>query len=163
MKNFKPDKLVQQRRSDWLKLGGKLVTRIVEDSDSGISQDGSGSSRDFEAYSYDYAIKKKAGKDTPKGVSSSRQVSPPNLRASGEMLNSIKAQKATTDSVEIIYRSGLKVLGNANPPQQTNKPRRNIYGLNDKNWEFARDFIDDEIDQKILKFNLKKVFFDIKV
>jgi len=163
MKNFKPDKLVQQRRSDWLKLGGKLVTRIIDDSDNGISQDGSGSSRDFESYSYDYAIKKAAGKATPKGVSSSRQVSPPNLRASGEMLNSIKAQKATTDSVEINYRSGLKVLGNANPPTKTNKPRRNIYGLNDKNWEFARDFIDDEIDQKILKFNRKKVFFDIKV
>ena len=161
MKNFKPDKLVQQRRSDWLKLGGKLVTRIVEDSDSGISQDPDG--RAFEKYSIDYRILKKAGKATPKGVSSSRQVSPPNLRASGEMLNSIKAQKATTDSVEIVYRSGLKVLGNANPPHQTNKPRRNVYGLNDKNWEFARDFINDEIDQRILKFNLKKVFFDIKV
>ena len=183
MKNFKPDKLVQQRSSAWLKLGGKLVTRIVEDSDSGISQDPSG--KPFPPYSKrnadvgwrtiktkkgvkrifidSYYNLKKAGKATPKGVSSSRQVSPPNLRASGEMLNSIKAQKATTDSVEIIYRSGLKVLGNANPPQQTNKPRRNIYGLNDKNWEFARDFIDDEIDQKILKFNLKKVFFDIKV
>jgi hypothetical protein len=161
MKNFKPDKLVQQRRSDWLKLGGKLVTRIVGDSDKGISQDPDG--RAFEKYSNDYSILKKAGKATPKGVSSSRQVSPPNLRASGEMLNSIKAQKATTDSVEIVYRSGLKVLGNANPPAKTKKPRRNIYGLNDKNWEFARNFIDDEIDQRILKFNLKKVFFDIKV
>ena len=42
MKNFKPDKLVQQRSSNWLKLGGKLVTRIVEDSDNGISQDPDG-------------------------------------------------------------------------------------------------------------------------
>ena len=161
MKNFKPDKLVQQRRSDWLRLGGKLVTRIVEDSDNGISQDPDG--RAFGKYSTDYRILKKAGKATPKGVSSSRQVSPPNLRASGEMLNSIKAQKATTDSVEIVYRSGLKVLGNANPPAKTNKPRRNVYGLNNKNWDFAGDFISDEIDQRILKFNLKKVFFDIQV
>jgi hypothetical protein len=66
MKNFRPDKLVQQRRSDWLKLGGKLVTRIIDDSDNGISQDGSGSSRDFESYSYDYAIKKQQEKQHPK-------------------------------------------------------------------------------------------------
>ena len=161
MKKFRPDKLIQQRSSDWLRLGGKLVTRIIRDSDDGISQDPDG--KPFKKYSKDYRILKKEGKATPKGVSSSRQVSPPNLRASGEMLNSIKTQRATRDSVEINYRSGLKVLGNANPPGKTNKPRRNIYGLNDKNWEFARDFIDKEVDRKILKFNRKKVFFDIKV
>ena len=160
MKGFRPDKLVQQRRSDWLKLGGKLVTRIVNDSDRGISQDLDGHA--FKQYSKEYRTLKKAGKATPKGVSSSRQIAPPNLRASGEMLNSFKAQKATGDSVEINYRSGLKVMGNANPPSGTKKPRRNIYGLNEDNWGFARDFIDKEIDQKILKFNRKKVYFDIK-
>jgi hypothetical protein len=75
----------------------------------------------------------------------------------------MKNFKPTKDSVEIIYREGLKVLGNANPPTRLKKGKRNIFGLNDKNWGLARDFIDDEIDQKILKFNRKKVFFDIKV
>ncbi len=161
MKNFKPDKLVQQRRSAWLKLGGKLATAIKEDAQKGISQDPDG--KPFPPYKESYAIKKAAGKATPKGVSSSRQVSPPNLRASGEMLGSMSPQKATKDSVEIIYRDGLKVLGNANPPARLKKGKRNIFGLNNKNWGHARDFIDDEIDQKILKFNRKKVFFDIKV
>ena len=161
VKHFEPEKIIKGVRADWLKLGGKLATRIVTDSDKGISQDPTG--KPFKKYSKEYAILKKAGKATPKGVSSSRQVSPPNLRASGEMLNSIKAQKATKDSVEINYRSGLKVLGNANPPKRLNKPRRNIYGLNDANWEFARDFIDAEIDGRILKFYRKKVFFNIEI
>ena len=161
MKNFRPDKLVQQRRSAWLKLGGKLATTIKQDAEKGISQDPDG--KPFPPYKESYAIKKAAGKATPKGVRSDRQVSPPNLRATGNMLGSISPQKATKDSVEIIYREGLKVLGNANPPARLKKGKRNIFGLNNKNWGLARDFIDDEIDQKILKFNRKKVFFDIKV
>jgi len=183
MKNFKPDKLVQQRRSAWLKLGGKLATAIKEDAQKGISQDPDG--KRFPPYSKrnanvgwrtiktkkgvkrifidSYYNLKKAGKATPKGVRSDRQVSPSNLRLTGNMLGSISPRKPTKDSVEIIYREGLKVLGNANPPARLKKGKRNIYGLNNKNWEFARDFIDDEIDQKILKFNRKKVFFDIKV
>ena len=159
MKNFRPDKLVQQRRSDWLKLGGKLATTIKQDAEKGISQDPDG--KPFPPYKESYAIKKAAGKASPVGAD--RQISPPNLRLTGTMLGSISPQKATKDSVEIIYRDGLKVLGNANPPARLKKGKRNIFGLNDKNWGLARDFIDDEIDQKILKFNRKKVFFDIKV
>jgi len=159
MKNFRPDKLVQQRRSDWLRLGGKLATTIKQDAEKGISQDPDG--KPFPPYKESYAIKKAAGKASPVGAD--RQISPPNLRLTGTMLGSISPQKATKDSVEIIYRDGLKVLGNANPPARLKKGKRNIFGLNDKNWGHARDFIDDEIDQKILKFNRKKVFFDIKV
>ena len=46
------------KKSKWLELGGKLVTRIVEDADNGISQDGSGNSRDFASYSPEYVFKK---------------------------------------------------------------------------------------------------------
>ena len=159
MKNFRPDKLVQQRRSAWLKLGGKLATTIKQDAEKGISQDPDG--KPFPPYKESYAIKKAAGKASPVGAD--RQISPPNLILTGTMLGSISPQKATKDSVEIIYREGLKVLGNANPPARLKKGKRNIFGLNNKNWGHARDFIDDEIEQKILKFNRKKVFFDIKV
>ena len=79
------------------------------------------------------------------------------------MLNSIKAQKPTNDSVEINYRSGLKAQGNANPPKRLKKKRRNIIGLNDKNWEFAKDFIEKEIDDRIIKFYKKKIKFDINI
>ena len=78
-----------------------------------------------------------------------------------EMLNSIKAQKATTDSVEINYRSGLKVLGHSK--KRGNKPKRNIYGLNDKNQRHVKDFIENVIDDRIIKFNKKKIKFDIKI
>ena len=37
---------------DWKIIGGKLATRIVKDSDSGISQDGKGNARDFESYDF---------------------------------------------------------------------------------------------------------------
>ena len=53
-----------------------------------------------------YSIKKSEGKAGPKGVSKSRQVNPPNLRLTGTMLNSIKADKATNVGVDIIYHIG---------------------------------------------------------
>jgi len=161
MKNFKPEKVIKHKKSEWLKLGGKLVTRIVLDADKGISQDPNG--KKFPPYKESYAIKKKAGKATPKGVSSSRQINPPNLRASGKMLGSISAKRATKDSVEIHYREGEKVQGNANPPARLKKKKRNIYGLNDNNWEFAKDYINEIIDKKITKFNKKKVILEVKV
>ena len=153
--------IAKLKKEKWAKLGGKLVTRIIEDAGKGISQDGSGESRDFKAYSYDYAVKKKAGKAAPKGVSADRQTSPPNLRLTGEMLGSLKVQRATTESVEINYRSGLKVLGHSE--KRGNKPKRNIYGLNNKNQEFVKDYINDEIDENITKYFKKKIIIDVKV
>ena len=171
------------KKGKWLKLGGMLATRIVLDADNGISQDGAG--KKFPPYSRrnagvgwrriktkkgirnvfidSYYNLKKDGKAAPKGPGVSRQVSPPNLRLTSTMLNSIKAQRATKESVEINYRDGLKVLGNANPPKKLKKPRRNIYGLNDKNWKFAGDFIADEIDLNIFKFSRKSIIMDVKV
>ena len=121
---------------DWLIIGGKLATRIVKDSDRGISQDGKGDK--FPPYSNrnagvgwrtiktkkkvkrifidSYHNLKKSGKAAPKGVSASRQTSPPNLRLTGKMLDSIKAQNPTKTSVEILYADGAKVMGNAKPP-----------------------------------------------
>ena len=55
----------------WLILGGKLVTRILEDTDRGISQDGNGTK--FPPYSSEYAQKKAIGKAGPKGVSKKRR------------------------------------------------------------------------------------------
>ena len=149
------------KKGKWLELGGMLATRIVLDADNGISQDGAG--KKFPPYSSNYSKLKASGKASKKGVSSDRQVSPPNLRLTSTMLNSIKAQRATKESVEINYRDGLKVLGNANPPKKLKKPRRNIYGLNDKNWEFAGDFIADEIDLNIFKFSRKSIIMNVKV
>ncbi len=149
------------KKESWKELGGKLVTRIVQDSDSGISQDGSGQKRDFKPYSFDYAIKKKAGIPGPKGVSTDRQTSPPNLRLTGKMLNSLKVQRATANSVEINYRDGKKVIGHSK--RRGKKPKRNIYGLNNKNQEFVKNYIEENIDERIIKFYKKKIIFDVKV
>ena len=138
----------------WLILGGKLVTRILQDTDKGISQDGAGTK--FPKYSDDYEAKKKAGKAGPKGVSNNRQTSPPNLKLTGVMLNSLKAQKPTSSSVELNYRDGLKFEGNA-------KRKRNVYGLNDNNFEFVKEFFRDELDNRIIKFSRKDIVVDLKV
>lgn len=159
MKNFKPDKIVQQRKKDWLILGGKLATRIKLDAQKGISQDPDG--KPFPPYKKSYADLKKVGRATPKGVRSDRQVSPPNLRATGNMLGSISPLRATKDSVTIVFREGEKVLGNANPPARFKKKKRNIYGLNDDNWEFAKKYINDIIDNRIVKFSRKKIVIEI--
>ena len=47
--------LLQTKKTQWLVLGGKLVTKILQDTVEGISQDGSGKSRDFPEYSFKYA------------------------------------------------------------------------------------------------------------
>ena len=88
---MKADDIAKQKAKDWLILGGKLVTRILEDTNKGISQDGDGRIKDFPSYTIDYALKKVKGIATKKGISKSRQVSPPNLRLTGVMLNSLKA------------------------------------------------------------------------
>ena len=178
---MKASEIVKLKREHWKILGGKLVTRIVLDADNGISQDGRGDK--FPPYSKrnagvgwrtikvknknrsvfidSYFNLKRDGKATPKGVSASRQTNPPNLRLTGTMLNSLKVQKATRKSVEINYRDGLKVIGHSK--KRGNKPKRNIYGLNEKNQEFVKDYISDKIDQRILKFSKKRIIIDIKV
>jgi len=138
----------------WLELGGKLVTRILEDTEKGISQDAAGGK--FRKYSEDYENKKKTGKAGPKGVSNNKQVSPPNLRLTGAMLNSLKAQKPTSESVELNYREGLKFEGNA-------KRKRNVYGLNNNNEEFVKKFFREEIDNRIIKFSKKDIIIDLKI
>ena len=144
------------QRNQWLKVGGKLVTRIIKDTGKGISQDGRGDTKDFPPYSKKYELRKKAGKATPKGVSANKTTSPPNLRLTGVMLNSLKVKSATNESVTLNYRDGVKFEGNA-------KNKRNVYGLNDKNVKFVRDFFAKEIDQRIIKFNKKKIIIDLKV
>ena len=178
---MKPSDLV--KITGWRTLGGKLATRIVKDSDKGISQDGDGvkfppyskrnsnvgwrrikTKKGFRSVFIDsYYNLKAAGKASPKAVAPSRQVSPPNLRLTGEMLNSIYATNPTKQSVDIVFRSGLKVLGNANPPKRLKKPRRNIYGLNNGNQEFVQDFVDDKIDKNIKIFSRKTIKFEINI
>ena len=46
---------IRMRKKDWLILGGKLATRIVKDTDKGISQDKDGEK--FKPYNKEYAIK----------------------------------------------------------------------------------------------------------
>jgi hypothetical protein len=142
------------KRNQWLILGGKLVTRILQDTDKGISQDGNG--KPFKKYSDQYKIVKKQGRATRKGVQANKQISPPNLRLTGVMLNSLKAQKPTDESVELNYRDGLKFEGNA-------KKGRNVYGLNDKNEQFVRDYFRKIIDDRIVKFSKKDIIIDLDV
>ena len=153
---MKAEDIVKQKAKDWLILGGKLVTKILEDTDKGISQDGDGTVKDFPRYTTDYALKKVKGIKTKKGVAKSRQVSPPNLKLTGIMLNSLKAQRATSNSVELNYRDGLKFEGNA-------KNGRNVYGLNDKNEAFVKQYFEDIIDDRIIKFSKKDIIIDLNV
>ena len=147
--------LLQTKKTQWLVLGGKLVTKILQDTVKGISQDGSGKSRDFPEYSFKYALRKSQGKATAKGKAESRQISPPDLRLTGKMLNSIKAQRATNISVELNYRQAKKVEDNA-------KMGRNIFGLNDKNEDFVQDYFDKIIDERIIKFAKKDIIISTK-
>ena len=153
---MKASEILTQKAKDWLILGGKLVTRILEDTNKGISQDGDGRTKDFPPYTIDYALKKVKGIKTKKGLSKSRQVSPPNLKLTGVMLNSLKAQKPTSSSVELNYRDGLKFEGNA-------KRGRNVYGLNDKNEAFVKEYFEEIIDDRIIKFNKKDIVIDLNM
>jgi len=106
--DMKAQNIIKFPKSLWAKVGGKAATKVVKDSDKG-----KGYKKDFKAYTSEYAKQKAAGKAGPKGVSTSRQVSPPNLRLTGTMLNSISAQKPKETGVDIVYRDGLKVEYNA--------------------------------------------------
>ena len=61
------------------------------------------------------------------------------------MLNSISAQNATTTGVEIIFRDGLKVEGNA-------KRGRDIHGVNPKNEKKFYKDISDHLGKNIDKY-----------
>ena len=151
--------IVKTDKKDWKILGGKLATRIVKDSDRGISQDKNG--EPFKAYSANYSLKKGMGKAGKKGLSKDRQVSPPNLRLTGKMLDSIKAQNATKVSVEILFADGEKVMGHAK--KRGNKPKRNIYGLNNNNQKFLEDYLSKKIENNILRFIAKDIEIDLNI
>ena len=151
--------LVKTDTKDWKIIGGKLATRIVKDSDRGISQDKNG--KPFKAYSLNYSIKKSIGKAGKKGISKDRQISPPNLRLTGKMLDSIKAQNATKTSVEILFADGEKVIGHSK--KRGNKPKRNIYGLNENNQKFLEDYLSKKIENNILRFIAKDIEIELNI
>ena len=109
---MKANEIVNLPRSLWAKVGGKAATKIVKDSDKGFGTK-DGKRYKFDSYTAKYYALKEKGKAGAKGVSKSRQVNPPNLRLTGIMLNSISAQKPTNVGVDIVFRDGLKVKGNA--------------------------------------------------
>ena len=94
-------------------------------------------------------------------MSKDRQVSPPNLRLTGKMLDSIKAQNATKVSVEILFADGEKVMGHAK--KRGNKPKRNIYGLNNDNQKFLEDYLSKKIENNILRFIAKDIEIDLNI
>tara|TARA_B100002019_G_scaffold264504_1_gene253353 strand:+ start:860 stop:1321 length:462 start_codon:yes stop_codon:yes gene_type:complete len=139
----------------WATIGGKTVTRIVKDSDKGFGTNESTKKRyKFPRYTSNYSKNKSEGKAGPKGVSKSRQVSPPNLRLTGIMLNSIKADKATNVGVDIVFRDGLKVKGNADKG-------RNIFGVNDVNEKKIVNELSGYISRNLKKYASKKVSIKI--
>lgn len=125
----------------WKKIGGGTATRIVQGSDKGKDKDGG----NFPPYTAKYAERKAAGKASPKGVGVSRQISPPNLRLTGEMLGSITSGNATKTGVDIILRDGLKIEGNA-------KRGRDIYGISPDNASEIEKILADVIGKNIGKY-----------
>ena len=159
--DMKAQNIIKFPKSLWAKVGGKAATKVVKDSDKG-----KGYKKDFKAYkthtpfwftkklsggktvrvfAEDYPTRKAAGRAAPKGVSASRQVSPPNLRLTSTMLNSISAQKPTETGVDIVYRDGLKVGYNA-------KMGRDIYGISKDNEKRITDELSDYIGKQIGKY-----------
>ena len=147
--------LLKTKKNQWQKLGGQTVTKILQDTIKGISQSGMGTGRDFPKYSEEYAERKAKGKAVAKGKGKFTQVSPPDLRATGKMLNSIKSQMATNTSVEINYRQAQKVQDNADMG-------RNIFGLNNKNQKFVFEYFEKIIDTRIVKFAKKSIIISPK-
>ena len=158
-------------RSVWKRVGGKAATKIVKDSDKGYGTDANGRRYKFPEYkthspfwftktlkkgtkkrifAEDYPTRKAAGRAGPKGVSTSKQTSPPNLRLTGTMLGSISAQKATNVGVDIVFREGLKVKGNADRG-------RNIFGINDQNENEIVKNLSDFIGKNVKKYARKPI------
>ena len=134
----------------WKKVGGRAATKIVKNADKGLDKDG----KRFKKYTSDYAEAKAAGKAAPKGVSASRQTSPPNLRLTSMMLNSISAQKPTKNGVDIVFRDGLKIEGNA-------KRGRDIYGLSPDNQVQIDKTLSEHIEKNIKEYARKSI--EIKI
>ncbi len=173
--------VVKTTSRDWKILGGKLATRIVKDAEKGISQDEDG--KKFPPYSKrnanvgfrvigkgqkrrtiyidSYENKKKNRRAAPKGVSADAQISPPNLRLTGKMLDSIKAQRPKPTSVEILFADGEKVIGHSK--KRGNKAKRNIYGLNENNQQFVEDYLAKKIEDNILRYVAKDIIIDMDI
>ena len=130
----------------WKKIGGRAATRIVKNADKGLDRKG----KKFKKYKESYENLKKEGKAAPKGVSASRQISPPNLRLTSTMLNSISAQDASKTGVSIIFRDALKVEGNK-------KRGRDIVGLSPDNLNQAQKTLTDFIGKNIEKYESKPI------
>lgn len=144
--NMKAHQVLDIPRELWAKIGGQTATRIVKDADKGIGYKGK-----LKPYKSEiYKQRKAAGKAAPKGVSASRQINPPNLRLTGVMLNSISAQNPTKHGVEIIFRDGLKVEGNA-------KRGRDIYGISDKNERILLNDLSTHIKKNLNKYAKKSI------
>ena len=150
---MKAEDMLQLPRSVWKRVGGKAATKIVKDSDKGYGTDDAGKRYKFKSYTAEYASKKAAGKAGPKGVSTSKQTSPPNLRLTGQMLNSISAQKPTNVGVDIVFRDGLKVKGNA----ENKRAKRNIFGINDQNENEIVKNLSDFIGKNVKKYARKPI------
>ena len=151
---MKPEDILKLPSSLWAKIGGKVATKIVKDSDKGFGTSETGKRYKFKGYTSKYATKKAAGKAGAKGVSKSKQTSPPNLRLSGQMLGSISAQKPTNVGVDIVFREGLKVKGNADND-------RNIFGINDQNQKEIIKNISDFIGKNVKKYASKPINISI--
>ena len=148
---MKAQDILNLPRSVWAKIGGRAATKIVKDSDKGYgTREGTNKRYKFKAYTTQYASRKSAGKAASKGVSTSKQTSPPNLRLTGTMLNSISAQKPTNIGVDIVFRDGLKVKGNADNG-------RNIFGLNSENEDQILKNLSNVVGKNVNKYAKKPI------
>ena len=140
-------------RSVWARIGGRAVTKIKQDADKGFGTNERGKRYKFKGYTESYKIKKAAGKAALKGVSTSKQISPPNLFLTGTMLGSISAQKPTNVGVDIVFRDGLKVKGNA----ENKNAKRNIFGINQQNEKEIVKNLSDYIGKNVKKYARKPI------
>ena len=148
---MKAQDILNLPRSVWAKIGGKAATKIVKDSDKGYgTREGTNKRYKFKAYTTQYASRKSAGKAGPKGVGTGKQTSPPNLRLTGTMLGSISAQKPTNIGVDIVFRDGLKVKGNADNG-------RNIFGVNSENEDQILKNLSDVVGKNVNKYAKKPI------
>ena len=148
---MKAQDILNLPRSVWAKIGGKAATKIVNDSDKGYgTREGTNKRYKFKAYTTQYASRKSAGKAGPKGVGTVKQTSPPNLRLTGTMLGSISAQKPTNIGVDIVFRDGLKVKGNADNG-------RNIFGLNSENEDRILKNLSNVVGKNVNKYAKKPI------
>lgn len=148
---MKAQDILNLPRSVWAKIGGKAATKIVNDSDKGYgTREGTNKRYKFKAYTTQYASRKSAGKAGPKGVGTGKQTSPPNLRLTGTMLGSISAQKPTNIGVDIVFRDGLKVKGNADN-------ERNIFGLNSENEDQILKNLSNVVGKNVNKYAKKPI------